>query len=177
MTKPKYRRHRRKGRPDLALVELNGRRVYLGEYGSVESKVEYNRVIAEWEARGRKPLVRSEEFTVVELCERFLEHAEVYYRHLGGEPTSEVKNFKTVRRRVGTCSRARSIRFYFGFSASTSRRKALSKALLSVAIRKSAARTSRTSTAMGLCHVWSASSTIIGKTILGAFGVLSRRPV
>ncbi len=37
---PKYRRQRRKDRPDLAFVELNGRRHYLGQYDTEDSKDE-----------------------------------------------------------------------------------------------------------------------------------------
>ena len=36
---PKYRKQTKRGGPDLAFVELQGRRVYLGPYDSAESRV------------------------------------------------------------------------------------------------------------------------------------------
>jgi integrase len=49
---PSYRRHRASGQ---AIVTLSGVDFYLGRYGSPESKAEYDRVTAEWLARGRRP--------------------------------------------------------------------------------------------------------------------------
>ena len=51
---PKLRRQRRTNRPDLALVELNGQRFYLGEWGTPEAEHQYERRIAEWEASGKR---------------------------------------------------------------------------------------------------------------------------
>lgn len=47
---PKYRKHRASGQ---AVVTIAGRDVYLGPHGTKASKVEYDRVIAEWLAAGR----------------------------------------------------------------------------------------------------------------------------
>ena len=80
-TDPKYRRLKRKrGWSDLAFVELSGRRVYLGEYGTSESRKRYHRLLAEWDANGRRLDVDSEEILVVELAARYLSHAQEYYR-------------------------------------------------------------------------------------------------
>jgi integrase len=49
---PSYRRHKAR---NLAVVTLNGVDFYLGRYGSPESKAEYDRVVNEWLARGRRP--------------------------------------------------------------------------------------------------------------------------
>lgn len=49
---PAYCLHKRK---NLAYVRLSGDFVYLGPYGSPESKAEYERVVAEWLSRGRTP--------------------------------------------------------------------------------------------------------------------------
>ena len=38
-----------------AVVRLDGRDVYLGRYGSPESRAEYDRLIADWLAAGRPP--------------------------------------------------------------------------------------------------------------------------
>src|SRR5262249_28593571 len=48
---PSYRLHKPTGK---AVVTLNGKDVYLGPYGSPESKAEYRRRIAEWSASGGK---------------------------------------------------------------------------------------------------------------------------
>ena len=42
---PKYRHHKASGQ---ALVQINGQRIYLGVFGSEESKEKYRRLIAEW---------------------------------------------------------------------------------------------------------------------------------
>lgn len=47
---PKYRLHRPSGR---AVVTIAGRDHYLGTYGSYESRAAYDRLVAEWLARGR----------------------------------------------------------------------------------------------------------------------------
>ena len=44
---PKYRRHKGSGQ---ALVEVNGRRYYLGPYGTPKSKEQYARIVAELSA-------------------------------------------------------------------------------------------------------------------------------
>jgi hypothetical protein len=49
---PSYRRQKRIGKADLAFVEIEGVRRYLGEYGSAESRQRYDAVIAEWQATG-----------------------------------------------------------------------------------------------------------------------------
>ena len=49
---PSYRHHKSDGR---AVVTLNGRDVYLGRFGTPESRAEYDRLIAQWLASGRPP--------------------------------------------------------------------------------------------------------------------------
>lgn len=46
---PSYRRAR-----GQAVVTLNGIDFYLGPYGSAQCRAEYDRVTAEWLARGRR---------------------------------------------------------------------------------------------------------------------------
>jgi hypothetical protein len=48
---PAYRYHRSSGQ---AVVTMGGRDTYLGDYGTADSKREYNRLIAEWIANGRQ---------------------------------------------------------------------------------------------------------------------------
>ena len=50
---PKYQRQKRPNSADQAFVELDGRRHYLGRYGSAQSKEACHRLVAEWEANGR----------------------------------------------------------------------------------------------------------------------------
>ena len=52
---PSYRLHRPSGQ---AVVTLNGRDRYLGEWNSESSKEEYDRVVGEWLAQSRLPLQR-----------------------------------------------------------------------------------------------------------------------
>jgi hypothetical protein len=47
---PSYRLHRPSGR---AVVTLNGKNHYLGDWSSPESRAEYDRLIGEWLAAGR----------------------------------------------------------------------------------------------------------------------------
>ncbi|MCZ6792626.1 MAG: hypothetical protein O7J95_03320, partial [Planctomycetota bacterium] len=60
---PSYRRQKEMRRPDRAFVDIDGRRIHLGEYGTAESWKEYHRVIAEWAANGRRLPVDLEELT------------------------------------------------------------------------------------------------------------------
>ena len=62
---PSYRHHKP---TDQAFVELNGKRHYLGKFGTRPSRTEYRRMIAEWEARGRQPLVAPTDLTALHLA-------------------------------------------------------------------------------------------------------------
>lgn len=53
---PTYRRHRASGQ---AVVTLEGRDFYLGKFNSPESRAEYDRVVNEWLARGRRIVEKS----------------------------------------------------------------------------------------------------------------------
>jgi hypothetical protein len=50
---PTYRKHRASGQ---AIVTLSGQDFYLGSHGTKTSHLEYDRLVAEWLARGRRPL-------------------------------------------------------------------------------------------------------------------------
>lgn len=73
---PKYRKHKASGQ---AIVTLCGRDFYLGLHGSTSSRREYDRLILEWEAHGRRLPVSDPECTVVELMAAYLRHAKIYY--------------------------------------------------------------------------------------------------
>jgi hypothetical protein len=86
---PGYCKHKPTGQ---AYVNLGGKVIYLGMHGTEESKERYNRVKAEWlvnrHAAQFQPR-QSDGPLVSDLCNAFLDHAEVYY------PTSdELKLFK-----------------------------------------------------------------------------------
>jgi hypothetical protein len=84
---PSYRLHKP---TNQAVVTLNRRDVYLGLHGSFESKAEYDRIIAEWLANGRRlPSVSEPELTVSEVMVGYIRHADAYYLK-NGKPTSEV---------------------------------------------------------------------------------------
>ena len=83
---PQYRKHRGS---DQAIVVLSGQMFYLGPHGSRTSKHEYDRLIAEWLAAGRKlPSEKIAEpigLSVAEVCERYSTHAAEYYKSGDGK--------------------------------------------------------------------------------------------
>jgi len=95
---PKYRRQRKRDGRDVAFVVLSGQRVYLGEYDTPESRAEYHRLLAEWQAGGCCLPVPADELTVVELAADFMRHARSYYRLPSGKSSSEVYSYKVALR-------------------------------------------------------------------------------
>jgi hypothetical protein len=93
---PTYRLHKVTGQ---AVVTLAGRDLYLGKFGSAESRAEYNRVVAEWLASGGLPVVRSLDVTVSELMVGYLRHVDSYYRK-DGKPTSEATLIRLALREL-----------------------------------------------------------------------------
>jgi integrase len=99
---PKYRRHS----SGQAFVEIDGRRHYLGFYGSDESKERYQCIIAELCSRpkadilaARSPADRVNGITIVELIAVYLEFARDYYRK-NGRPTGTAERLRPVMRRL-----------------------------------------------------------------------------
>ena len=86
---PKLRRHS----GGQGFVELNGRRIYLGRFDLLETQQCYHQAIAEWVAGGRQAPIDLEDLTVVELCDRFMVHADSYYRRPDGTQTSTPSNY------------------------------------------------------------------------------------
>ncbi|MBN2292168.1 MAG: site-specific integrase [Pirellulales bacterium] len=81
---PSYRRHKPTGQ---AVVTINGQDIYLGKWNKAASKAEYDRLIAEFLANGRR--LHSEiESSVVEVINAYRKFAERYYRK-NGEVTRE----------------------------------------------------------------------------------------
>jgi len=64
---PKLTRHTASGK---AVVRLNGRDHYVGIFGTPEAETAYNRLIAEWLAKDRRPLhlANTDTHAVTHLC-------------------------------------------------------------------------------------------------------------
>lgn len=90
---PAYSRHRASGQ---AVVTLDGMDHYLGKYNTVASREKYNRLIGEWLANGRHMPLPDHEITVIEIIERFKDHAVTYYRAPDGKPTGEWDIYRMV---------------------------------------------------------------------------------
>src|SRR6187399_1854108 len=94
---PKYRKHKASGQ---AVVTINGRDHYLGLYRSKASRREYDRLVGEWLARDRQPLVGDADgLTVSELAARYWSYAtRKYVRY--GQPTAEQHHLKTAAKHL-----------------------------------------------------------------------------
>jgi integrase len=99
---PSYRLHKQSGQAIVTLTDgLGGRRdVLMGKYGTPESRAEYLRVIAEWEASGRR-LTRPAAggLTVNELILAYWTYAGGYYRK-SGKPTDQLHRVRLALRPV-----------------------------------------------------------------------------
>ncbi len=91
---PSYRLHKTSGR---AVVTIDGRDCYLGQFGSEESRRRYGELIAKHSAGVTVDPFKSAPgqpgLTINELCLAFLRHAERHYVK-NGEVTDEVQCFK-----------------------------------------------------------------------------------
>lgn len=92
---PSYRRHKQSGQAIVTLPDgLGGRRdVLLGQHGTKESRLEYARMIAQWEVNGHRlpqPAAPRLDLTVNELLLSFWKHAEQHYRRPDGSATDEI---------------------------------------------------------------------------------------
>jgi hypothetical protein len=83
---PRYRKHRASGQ---AIVNLSGIDFYLGPHGTKVSHQEYDRVVAEWLARGRTlpasdpSADHARPITLVEVTAAYKRYARDYYRKRG----------------------------------------------------------------------------------------------
>jgi hypothetical protein len=97
-----YRLHKQSGQAIVTLTDgIGGRRdVLLGKHGTTESRTEYARVIAEWEASGRRRTIASDADapSINELLLAFDIHAEQHYRDADGQPTDELDNLRDALR-------------------------------------------------------------------------------
>ena len=96
---PGLRHHKPSGQ---AVVTLSGQDFYCGPCGTKTALAEFDRQVAQWLARGRRPLLEVEELgglTLVELIAAYKRYAEAYYRKYG-KPTSEVYSIVSALRVV-----------------------------------------------------------------------------
>lgn len=100
---PKLRFHKGSGQ---ALVCLDGKRIYLGRWGTPQAEQEYRRMVAEWLSRGaaeppkRGPAAepaKPASVTIAELCAAYLRHAEKWYRK-DGEVTGTIYTVRSAVR-------------------------------------------------------------------------------
>ena len=90
---PAYSRHKGSGQ---AVITLDGKDIYLGSYNSVASRNEYDRVIAEWLANGRRLQKKTTDYSVAEVAAQFWTYAQVYYAEIEGKPNKEREAYKTA---------------------------------------------------------------------------------
>ncbi|HEX3659751.1 MAG TPA: site-specific integrase [Pirellulales bacterium] len=97
-TFPSYRLHKPSSQ---AVVTLNGHDFYLGPWKSAASRLEYDRLIAEWVSNGRQlpSVVACGALSVAELLVAYLRFAKEYYS-CDGRPTSEYTSMKDAIRPV-----------------------------------------------------------------------------
>lgn len=101
-TPPSYCLHKQSGQAVVNWPLGGGKykTILLGKHGSPESHVEYQRLLAEWQAsHASPPSDRSNgagppDLTLNEIALHFDKHAERRYRHPDGEPTGEAQNYK-----------------------------------------------------------------------------------
>lgn len=92
---PKYRVHKASGQ---GYVVLNGKAVYLGRHDTPEARRRYHQVIAEWLAAGRQSPAERSSITIKELMARYWRHAQSYYVHPDGTPTSQLTAIRDALR-------------------------------------------------------------------------------
>jgi hypothetical protein len=88
---PSYRLHKASGQ---ARTIVNGRHVYLGKFGSPESRQQYARILAEAALPASVPTAQvasdTQRLLVSELLVAYLKFAESYYSN-EGQPTKEFR--------------------------------------------------------------------------------------
>jgi integrase len=86
-------------------VTLDGRDLYLGRYGSPQSRAEYDRLVAEWLTNGRRLHVSTtgggSDLTINEMLLAYLGHADSYYTK-NGRPTKEPEDIRYAIRPLRT---------------------------------------------------------------------------
>jgi integrase len=100
---PKYAFHKASGQ---AVVRINSKLVYLGPWGSRESKDRYKQAVTRWaddqdrSAAVNKAVAKTlpeSSTTLVELIAEYLDHADAYYQK-NGQPTGTAANLRPILR-------------------------------------------------------------------------------
>ena len=93
---PKYRLHRGSGQ---ALVQINGRRIYLGKHDTPQSHEEYRRLIAKFLAGEEAGFVAKDDghpmLNINELILAYFKFATTYYVKYG-QPTDEIAGIRAA---------------------------------------------------------------------------------
>ena len=91
---PKYRHHKGSGQ---ALIQIQGRRFYLGAYNSPESQEKYHRYIAQLVTPGSTVEVTlpDKPLAINDLILRYFRFAKSYYVK-NGQPTDEVAGIRVA---------------------------------------------------------------------------------
>ena len=97
-SEPTYRRLKRTNGRHLAFVDLDGRRIYLGEWNSPASRQAYQRLLIERRRGVFMHAAVGDGVYVSELLAAYLDHARTYYRDADGNPTRECANIAPLLR-------------------------------------------------------------------------------
>jgi hypothetical protein len=102
---PVYLRQRCSGRPDRAFSLINGKRVWLGKYGTDESRAKYAELLNQPQVSESEVVTPSADPTVSELIRAYLKFASTYYQKPDGSVAREYEHIlealKYVRRLTG----------------------------------------------------------------------------
>jgi integrase len=101
---PPYCRQRESGRPDRAYCRIDGKKVWLGCYGSPESKTKYAELISQAgiASSDTSPPAPPTEPTVTELMAAYLDHVDEYYGHKSAEWYHARSFMKLLRKHYGS---------------------------------------------------------------------------
>jgi integrase len=91
---PAYRHHKPTGQ---SVVTLDGRDYYLGPWNSKPSRQEYDRLVGEWIANGRRLPLSATDRTVAEVIAAYWRFAQTYYRK-NGRPTGTCQGIRVALR-------------------------------------------------------------------------------
>lgn len=98
---PKLRRQRQRSRTDRAFVQIDGRRLYLGAWGSDQAKRAYARIVAEAAAIGSGELRPTRGgVRVSRLIVLYLQHAGTIYCDAEGNRTNEWRRQRNAARHL-----------------------------------------------------------------------------
>lgn len=92
---PKYRLHKARG---CAVVTLNGADIYLGRYGSPESRAKYNRLVGAYLRGEDAGASAGDAYPIARLCDEFLRWAKSEYRAADGSESASVDNVRLALR-------------------------------------------------------------------------------